>query len=320
MNEELLGYLLGALTPDEAAAVAARLEVDAELRHELEALRIQIAPLAADREYFDPPQGLADRVCESVDGWDRRKAALRATSMPVPVAVSWSRVDAATVVGLSLAALVLFVPVLASNRYRAQAVACRQRLHEVGQALIGYSRARSGMFPEVPTEGNLAHAGVYAARLRDAGYLPDRRNFYCPAVERSDESLPFVPTLATLQTADPPEAEALFGQMHGAFGYAMGYVDGGRYHALRNHDRSTFAVLADAPDEPGGGGGNHGCGQNVWFEDGHAEFLNRCRINVRDDDLYENHEGFVGAGIGPDDVVIGAAEAQPRLVPVSVEQ
>jgi hypothetical protein len=32
-----------------------------------------------------------------------------------------------------------------------------------------------------------------------------------------------------------------------------------------------------------------------------------------DDQLYENHLGFVGAGIGPDDVVIGSASATPRL-------
>lgn len=320
MSAELLGYLLGALTPEEAAVVAARLEVDAELRRELEALRTQIAPLTDDREYFDPPHGLADRVCETVAGFGGRKVAISATSPSAPVAVTWSRIDVATIVGLSLAALVLFVPVLASNRYRAQAVACRQRLHEVGQALINYSRAQDGLFPEVPTDGNLARAGVYAVRLREGGYLPDQRSVYCPAVARADDDLPFVPKLTTLQAADPAEAAALFGQMHGSFGYALGYVEAGRYHTLRNRDRATFAILADAPEDPEGGGRNHGCGQNVWFEDGHAEFLNCCRLNVRDDDLYENHEGFVGAGIGPDDVVIGAAQAQPRLVPVSLDQ
>lgn len=318
MSAELLGYLLGALEPEEAAAIAARLEVDADLRRELEFLRAQLAPLTDDRQYVDPPEGLAERVSESVADLGDRKFAAAATPLAAPVATSWSRIDAATIVGLSLAALVLFVPVLASNRYRAQAVACRQRLHEVGQALVNYSRTRSGLFPEVPSDGNLARAGVYAVRLREAGYLADEQNVYCPTIADNRNDLPFVPTLATLQSAAPDEAEVLFGRMNGSFGYALGYVDGGRYHALRNRDRSTFAVLADSLDVASGGNRNHGCGQNVWFEDGHAEFLNCCRLNVRDDHLYENHEGFVGAGIGADDVVIGAPHAQPHLTPVSL--
>jgi hypothetical protein len=233
---------------------------------------------------------------------------------------AWSRLDVATVVGLSLAAAVLFIPVLASNRYRAQTVACRERLNEIGHALIGYSRTHNGLFPVVNDNGNLARAGVYAVRLRDAGYLPDERVIYCPAVIRDADALPVLPASGALQSADPAEAETMFAAMDGAYGYALGYVDEGRYRPLRNLDRSTFAVLADSPQEHGGGGRNHGCGQNVWFEDGHAEFLNCCRLSVRDDDLYENDDGFVGAGIGPDDVVIGAATASPLLMPVGLDE
>ena len=167
---------------------------------------------------------------------------------------------------------------------------------------------------------NLARAGVYAVRLRDAGYLPDERVIYCPAVIRDADALPVLPASGALQSADPAEAETMFAAMDGAYGYALGYVDEGRYRPLRNLDRSTFAVLADSPQEHGGGGRNHGCGQNVWFEDGHAEFLNCCRLSVRDDDLYENDDGFVGAGIGPDDVVIGAATASPLLMPVGLDE
>lgn len=320
MRAELLGYLLGALDPEEAARVAARLEIDPDLRRELETLRAQLEPLTADREYLDPPGNLVDRVMQSIASLGERKAGASATPLPPPTVAAWSRIDAATIVGISLAVLVLFVPVIASNRYRAQTVACRQRLHDVGRALVNYSRLHHGWFPEVPTDGNLARAGVYAVRLQEAGYLPDERSVYCPAVAAGDDQPPYVPNLTTLQAADSDDAAALFDRMDGSFGYALGYVDGGRYHAVRNLDRARYAVLADSPSEHGEGGRNHGCGQNVWFEDGHAEFLHCRRLNARDDDLYENHEGIVGAGIGPDDVVIGAARAQPRLMPVALEE
>ena len=101
-----------------------------------------------------------------------------------------------------------------------------------------------------------------------------------------------------------------------SYGYAMGYVDGGVYHTLHNRNRSTYAILADAPGADGCESGNHGCGgQNVWFEDGHSEYLNSCKLSHAGDQIFRNRRGFVGAGIGPDDVVIGAPSARPVIQP-----
>jgi anti-sigma-K factor RskA len=66
MCEELLGYLLGALEPDEERELEARLATDPELRKQLEELRPLLRPLTAEPARIDPPAGLAARICAQV--------------------------------------------------------------------------------------------------------------------------------------------------------------------------------------------------------------------------------------------------------------
>lgn len=318
MCEELLGYLLGALEPEEAARVEAKLEADPALRRQLEALRDRLRPLTDDDvERLDPPADLAARVCEHVDEVRREEATAAADVVEPPASQSsWYPVDAAAVMGVSLAALVLFVPVLASQRYRSETIACKQKLQNVGQALVAYSRNHHGFFPEIPAHGNTARAGIYAVKLRESGYLASDAELFCPAIGGDDATF-VVPTRVVLLSISPVEAEARFHQMDGVHGYALGYTNSAGYQTRRNRHRARFAVLGDSPQEHGGGGRNHGCGQNLWFEDGHAEFLRSSRLPANDDAIYENHRGVVGAGVDEDDVVIGAASAAPLLTPVS---
>lgn len=322
MRDELVGYLLGALEPHEERALEARLEIDAELRRELEDLRRILCAKADKFTQIDPPADLAKRTCTSID------ATRHSPPPPVPLvadadspefkgAGGWRRPDVVTLVGLAVAAAVLIMPLLSAARQRSQIAACRDHMREVGRALIEFSRTHDGYFPEVPQDGPLAHAGIFAVRLREAGYLADTTAVYCPARVDAAGAAP-LPTLASFETVDDAEAETRFAALHGLFGYALGHMHEGRYHSPRNRDRAHFAVLADAPSDGTCRRGGHGCGQNVWFEDGHAEFLSACRLNIGDDEIYHNRHGYVGAGIGPDDVVIGASVASPRIVPVEI--
>lgn len=325
MREELLGYVLGALEPEEEHELEARLETDADLRRELQELRrlLHEGPEevwdARETAELEPPPQLAKRTITSVD-------AVRRVPPPlVPVLESgasgsgWRRSDAIAMIGIATAALILVMPMLALSRQRAQVAACRDRMREVGRALIEYSRDHGGNFPEMTTEGPLAHAGVYAVRLREAGYLPDTNIAFCPAMHQ-DENDERLPTWLELAAARDEEVEVRFASMTGLYGYTLGYVEEGRYHSPRNHDRTRVAVLGDAPTDDGRRASGHGCGRNVWFEDGHAEFLNTCRLHVGEDALYENRHGLVGAGIGKDDVVIGSAAAKPRITQLKLER
>jgi len=67
MREELLGYVLGALEPEEERVVESRLEFEPELRQALEEVRQLVSPLALDDVCIEPPAGLAARVCDVVD-------------------------------------------------------------------------------------------------------------------------------------------------------------------------------------------------------------------------------------------------------------
>jgi hypothetical protein len=127
-----------------------------------------------------------------------------------------------------------------------------------------------------------------------------------------------IPDMTTLINANETEVDALLARNGGSFGYAHGYVDEDGYHTLRNRNRSTFIVLADAPHDGTKESRNHGCGgQNVWYEDGHTEFLNCCRLKHVGDQIFQNRRGFVGAGIGPDDIVIGDARSRPVILPAT---
>jgi len=96
MREELLGYVLGALEPEEERVVDSRLEVEPELRRELEEVRRLTKPLTLDDVAMEPPAGLAARVCEFV-------ADCRATqSFTQPLAgPHWGAGEAFSFVGLA---------------------------------------------------------------------------------------------------------------------------------------------------------------------------------------------------------------------------
>ncbi len=104
--------------------------------------------------------------------------------------------------------------------------------------------------------------------------------------------------------------------MGGTYGYTLGYADeDGNYKAIRNRGRSTFPIVADAPNltlVTGQSANHRNRGQNVLFEDGRAAFLTTCRpCPGSHDDLYYNDDGEVAAGKHPNDAVIGPSEASP---------
>ncbi|MGC3967420.1 MAG: hypothetical protein QM775_08645 [Pirellulales bacterium] len=355
MREDLIGYLLGAMQPDEKRDFERRLQADAELRRELEFLKAALDECGDPAHLLDPPSGLAKRTCEFLSRVRAEEAAMFFAAKGVPtvdssrvgaptqdmaaarqdlqpagfVAAAWNEPPAAggrrwqladviTLGGIAMAASLLFFPALASWRYGQHAATCRDKLHRLGTALVSYSDLHDGFFPEVPETGPLAHAGIYAPRLVEAKLVNDSTDFLCPGRPTTLETYA-VPTINKLRRAVGAEEIELARKMGGGYGYALGYLDDGVYKPNRNLHRATFAVLADAPGDGGRGSLNHGCGgQNVLFEDGHAEFLSRCRLSHgAGDEIFQNTAGFVGAGLGPDDSVIAPSEARPLREPLT---
>lgn len=311
MQQNLLGYLVGALEPRERQQVEDALAGDVQLRHQLDLMERSLEPVRADRGHYDPPAGLAVRTCQFV--FERAEAIPAALSPVMPweragSAARWTMSDLAVAAGIFVAASLLFFPAINSSRVHAQLAACQNNLRNLGVALTDFSHRHDGYFPIVPQQGKLSFGGMYAPTLVDQEYVTDPQVFICPAdvkFSQQEKSRFHVPTLAQIEAAAGQQLRDVQARMGGSYGFTLGHMDGREYRGTKNLRRENFAVLSDAPHEDGTKTRNHGgCGQNVWMEDGRVVYLTSCRLDDRDDNLFRNVRGEVGPGLHRDDSVI----------------
>lgn len=327
MRDQLIGYLLDALEPTERAALERRLKDDSALRSELRLLQRTICGLEADRGYYDPPEGLATQTLELVsDRASREVASVRMSPDRSPPSrrSHWSLVDLIVCAGVLIAASLIFIPAVNQSRQSARITGCQNNLRKIGVALASYSEQHNRYFPQVPTQGPLAAAGVYAHALVHGGYLEDPNLVICPASALAEDSASFkVPSYTELEKAPAPKLAEMHRSMGGSYGYTLGYVSKGRYRATKNLGRSTFALVADSPmcaPTSNVVSANHvGMGQNVLFEDGHVETLAGRTPHGCGDDIFLNDQGEVSAGMHRDDSVIAPSPAKPIIWPVALE-
>ncbi len=323
MHEDLLGYLLGALDAEEQSRVEEALARDARLRAKLERLRSRLGPLDVVPEVIDvdPPAGLAERVCAAIDAQAEqcRPTPRRLAATCFENGVRLERYSASDTIVLSLVVLVAFsliLPALANSRYQARKTACQQNLRVLGEGLITYSmRDPEQRFPLVPISGSRSFAGVFAPILVEYKMIePEWAQVICPGSDlAASEPSWSVPTLEEIDRAERPSVlERLQERAGGSYGYSVGYLDGTRLRAVRNLNRSNFALVSDAPSYylPGRRSANHGGrGQNIYFEDGHYAFVTDVRAVP--DDPWRNDYGFAEAGNRPDDSVVLPSGMRP---------
>ena len=317
-SQQLLGYLLGALEDDEHQQVEAQLRREPALRAELARLRHCLEPLEESWQGVCPPPGLWQRTCRFVE--------VAASAVPrglVPGGVarrgSWSLRDLVAAAVVLVAACLLLFPAVNRSRFQAAVRGCQDNLREWGVALKQFADVHNGCFPHVPQQGNEAFAGIYAPVLLDNDMLPDSRFMFCPAMASQRRPVIYVPSCRELRAATPRQLAELRRKMSGDYGYSLGCMVNGRYLAVRDRNRSTFAIMADSPSPAldGEPSGNHGrLGQNVLFEDGTVRFLrwedltHGCAL-LCDDLLFLNDNGEVAPGQHPEDAVIAPIWARP---------
>jgi hypothetical protein len=330
MRDDLVGYLLDALEPDEKVAIEAQLSRDPGLRQDLEALRGKLQLFEVDQAHYIPPPGLAERTCEFV--YSRIEVALTPAT---PAPARWRLVDFAVAAAIFLAASVLFLPALHQSRLAAGVTGCQNNLRELGRSLAQFANVNGGHFPSLVHGDGQFPAGVYATKLSDNGLLVEPSTVICPSSSQAAQVGQFrLPALDEIQNASRDRQAELYRSMGGSYGYNLGYLLDGRYHPTENLQRPTFALMADAPDSDAvrseaarnAAAGdripaqlsslNHGRrGQNVLFEDGHVEFLKGCNADGCPDNIFLNDQGQPTAGIHRNDAVIGPSHAHP--LPVS---
>ncbi len=321
MREDLLGYLLGALDDAARQRIESRLAEDPELRREFYRLKRCLEPLDTLAEEYEPPSGLADRVCENVERCAEQ-------AKPVPRSLTshghdsrfrrsqWSLADGVVVALVCLMAITLFLPALANSRFLSEKILCQNNLRSLGSALVGYSdRQPDRTFPFVPLEGHQAFAGVYASKLLDKQLVsPDDVMLICPSSELARRNKPWqVPTLAEIERASRMHLVELQENAGGSYAYNIGYVEDLKYRGVVNQGRTHFALLGDAPSYhlPGRRSANHGGrGQNILYEDGHILFVSDPQL-LREDDPLRNRAGYLEAGQDCDDAVVAPSAVRP---------
>ncbi len=346
MRDQLVGYLCGALDEHEHADVERNLADNPDLRAELDLLRGAFKPLAIDADHHAPPVGLATRTCDAIFSTCRTsgsagaasqstldarvrpaKVALRSAMTDFPrelVRRNWRMIDSAIALGAIAAAALLFFPALVQSRYLAQMDQCQANLGTLGNALTSYAQhgPENGYYPRIARHGNHAVAGIYGVRLLENGYLDSPKHLICPSSPLAARSKPFVvPTSATLAKASGEELREYQRTMGGSYGYALGFVQNGRYVPTQHRGVYWNPVLADAYDPTDGrpNSCNHGgCGQNVLFENGKVGYLSSCHVidkagdeSIDDEDIFRNRRRDIAAGLGRFDFVLGDSASNP---------
>jgi hypothetical protein len=348
-QEDLLGYVLGAMDAQEQRNIDEVLDQNPQLEDDLLEVKNRLLPL----DHLDsggPRPGLARRTCEFVATLQRDReipaigdasdqTSTLDPSTPTATATvlasvqnpneedalclgrdrdlgadSWTSKWSLPNMLVTAAALAVFAglvfPALSYSRYQARLASCQNNLQKIGHAFLKFSDMHEGNFVPIPTEGKLAASGCYGPILKQHGLLEEDSLLSCAGI--ADDSPTHIPTIAQLQAADGMQLISLKKSMGGDFGYSMGYQENGTYRSPQNVGRTNVVLLADAPSNtlPGRRSSNHGrSGQNCLFEDGRVQFISGHSVGR--DAIYENDYGIVAPGSHPDDSVIAPSHLSP---------
>jgi prepilin-type processing-associated H-X9-DG protein len=321
MDENLVAYLLGALSPEQRRQVEAYVEADPAAREQLEALRRTFDLLAADRGDPRPPADLAKRTLARVaelSAHDLPRAPTcgsgRAAGAAFPL---WRRADvlvAACLLVTALGLLTHWVLTLRRPEGSVQLVACKDNLRKFYFGLKNYSARHNNQFPNVAQAADSPKnvAGLVVPILLEDQALAEPVSVSCPANGPAQEC-PW--TLRELRAMSPEQFRKSVDLLASGYAYSLGYRSEGRVVGLRfdpDKPNHRLPVMADCPpvDPSQGNSPNHGSkGQNVLFMDGHVEFCTMRNVGVGGDDIFLNKASEVAAGLDWMDSVLGRSSA-----------
>ena len=329
-QEDLLGYVLGALDAQEHRDLQQTIDQNPQIEQELLRIKSSLMPLD-ELDTAGPRTGLARRTCEAVANWENTQvrpdsvsSELSAFELAAETGATYSRqrgddADASklrpaiserllhpttwsvsnVLVGTALLLIcagILF-PAISYARNNSRIVACQDNLRQVGAAMMNYSSINDGNFVAIPSAGNLAASGCYAPILKDAGLVEDDSIFACAGISAQQPPVHIAAREQIESAENEEEINHYRRTMGGHYGYTMGYCENEKYCAPRSLGRSNIVLLADQPssDLPGRRSSNHnGDGQNCLFEDGRVSFVKGHAL--AGDAIFENDYGIVAPG------------------------
>ncbi len=340
---DLIGYLLGALDPDEAARVAARIDRDPLLRDEADRLYASLPKTEATWGSELPPPGLAERTMATLEQFaalpvaagpepkDSTASVRPPVADPIPaIAVgasdlgssgfgsrAWGLQDWIAVTAMTALLASLAVPALINSRHQAQLTACRNNLRTVGRAIGEYADIHRGRMPVGEPGSPLETVGAYAPILAAESLIRDD-DLICPSSSFKSEVGTFrIPTAEQLIRMKPDAVAYMQRVMGGSYGFTLGYAIDGAVQELKREGNPFRVVMADRP-EGGDLAVSHGNGMNVLFDDGHCAFLHLDSPSLLDPQLFVNRIGAVAPGLDQDDSVIAPSHVR-RVWPVRLK-
>lgn len=325
-REQLLGYLLGALEPEERAEVERTLETNSRLREELAEIRASLQKLGLDDppEPIEPPAGLVERTCEFVaSAADQPNVALPPERAPGPASRSYTLADALVAVSVVLVLGALVFPSLARSRFLARLTTCQNNLRHVGFALWHDSELRpTRTYTRLPWEDERTVAGMMASTLLERQLVEGPDVFICPASDQAELLPGFpMPTNRQMREAVGADLARLQHLIGGSFAYPVGFTSDGEVVPPRNTYRENYCLVGEAPVCEVGKpyrASHEGIGGNFFFEDGHIRWIEDTDYWRIVDDPYRNRNWETAPGIDRDDSVLGGGSMRPQtpIVPV----
>lgn len=280
-EQQLLGYLLGALEDSERQRLGEQLRHSAALRRRLARVRRSLRPLAPARHEHAPPPGLAARTCQLVAQHRQQQAAIepprrepRAPAMspvqtPPVAASSWGWADLAVAVGIAAATFLLLFPAIANSRFNAQLAQCQENLRQMGTALAQYGQRHQGVLPQVAGQDRLASGTCAPLLLLEEGFLTEPARLICPASRAPAEGRFAAAWPAGLFASRSPPAPARpLIALAEPYRFPLGPAEDGWYALTTSPAHPLLAIVAEPSSGPWAAclSVNHGGrGQNVLF-------------------------------------------------------
>ena len=318
MRENLIGYLIDALEPEDRQSIERSLDssdTGSSLRSDLTIIRKAFGPLAIDREPLVSPPGLTARTMRFI--------AARPELLPRPMSPESSLriepnrnlwIDRMLLTAIALAASVLIGPLLMDLISDSRLTQWEGKITKTSHALEGYVQSHRQL-PTPDSTGPLSRAGWYAPVLvSEHRLIADDGTLVCPGSDLDRRRHLITPTTEELRSAIGTDRfDDLVRDMGGDLGYTLGHRDqDGLLQPVASQNRSHHPIMADRPSLNLESSRNHFGGLHyILFEDGHYERKLLERLHDDDDHLYKNHDGQAAAGKNPEDAVIGASETQP---------
>lgn len=311
-QEDLLGYVLGALDADQQCAVQKLIDEDPQLEEQMLDIKSSLTPLEMLDEPSGTRPGLARRTCEMVSSLRNEMTEDEIEYRePLLSGSSWSARDFLFAAASIAILAAILIPVLDQSKYQSQISKCRGNLVSIGQSLASYDDAH-GHLPLITPGTATAFTGYAIPVLLDEKFLENDNHVFCAAVSRREPTR--IPSCEEIKhCAAGPNYNRIRSNASGDYAFSFGYVDAKQqYHAPNVHQNPHRTLIADKPSVTwiGGPSDNHrGKGQNVLFQDLSSRFVKGNSIAC--DRIYTNDYNIVGPGAGAHDSVIGPSHLSP---------